>query len=118
MESSVNSFTLSKYERLSKKTELNLVFSESRSFVIFPFKFLFVPSNEQYTSILFTVPKRSFKKAVDRNAIKRQLKDIYRQNKIQKNVLVAVIYLSKEKLPFNLLKNKLILGLKRLSNDI
>ena len=111
-------YTFSKYERLSKKAEIQSVFSESRSFVIFPFKFLFRENNKSNASILFTVPKRSFKKAVDRNSIKRQLKDIYRNNKLNSSMDIAVIYLAKEHLPFNSLKNKLNLGLDRLRGPI
>ncbi|WP_083794598.1 ribonuclease P protein component [Leadbetterella byssophila] len=52
----------------------------------------------QYPQILITVSKRNFKKAVDRNHIKRQIREAYRMSKIQfpGNVILAFIYLSKD----------------------
>lgn len=52
----------------------------------------------QYPQILITVSKRNFKKAVDRNYIKRQIREAYRMSKITLpgNVVLAFIYLSKE----------------------
>ena len=114
--------TFSKDERLSSVSGIKKLFNEGRSFVIYPFKVLFLTKEgEDSPSILFTIPKRNFKRAVDRNYIKRRCKEIYRLNKSTIEHLhlnIAVIYLAKEKIPFNSLKNKLILGLDRLLSEV
>jgi ribonuclease P protein component len=60
----------------------------NHSIFVFPFKVSVVFVTEQLAScqVLITVPKRNFKKAVDRNRIKRQIREIYRLNK---NVLLS-----------------------------
>ena len=56
-------------------------------------------------SILISVPKKKFKRAVKRNLIKRQIREVYRVRKytlidplVEKNrrMLVAFLYLDKE----------------------
>ena len=55
----------------------------NHSIFVFPFKVSVIFVTEQLANcqVLITVPKRNFKKAVDRNRIKRQIREIYRLNK-------------------------------------
>jgi ribonuclease P protein component len=64
--------------------------------------------------VLLSVPKRSFKRAVDRNAIKRHLKEVYRLNKgplyrkieaMNKQYALAVLYLGKNRTDFSTLQD-------------
>ena len=64
--------------------------------------------------ILFSIPKKKFKRAHDRNLIRRQTKEIYR---LRKNILyetlsakriqcaIVMIYVAPEKLPFETIEN-------------
>ena len=82
------SFTLSKEERMSSKLLINELFggTESRSLVAFPLRLVYMKhdrDNEKQfaASILISVHKRHFKHAVDRNKVKRQIREAYRLHK-------------------------------------
>jgi ribonuclease P protein component len=73
------------------------------------------------------VSKKHFKKAVDRNRIKRQIREIYRVEKLslkarleteQQTLHLFFVYTGKEKTEFALLQSKLQHILKRLEKDL
>ncbi|GAB2790103.1 hypothetical protein GCM10027175_30950 [Hymenobacter latericoloratus] len=83
-----------------------------------------VPTAEP-PQVLVSVSKRSFKRAVDRNYLKRLMREAYRLNKYRLLEAegghclgrLAIIYTGKEKKPFALVEKKLISGLERLLNE-
>lgn len=101
-------YTLSKEERLSWKRYIDLLFAKGQSFVAFPLRVVYLPVEEESllpVSILISVPKKRFRRAVKRNLIKRQIREAYRVRKydlidplVKKNkrMLVAFLYLDKE----------------------
>ena len=68
-------------------------------------------SEENKTEVLFSVPKKIIPKAVNRNKVKRLIKESYRKNKNllkNKNKLhLGLIYLSPEIPNFNSLEEKI-----------
>lgn len=101
-------FTLSKEERLSYKRHIDLLFEKGQSFIAYPLRVIYLAVEEEMNarvSIMISVPKKKFKRAVKRNLIKRQVREAYRLNKYDlldpleeknKSMLVAFIYLDKE----------------------
>lgn len=76
--------TLSKNERLKSKKVIDLLFTEGKSIAQYPIRLIYnVNPNETEMCLRATVSvsKRNFKKAVDRNHIKRLLRESYRKNK-------------------------------------
>jgi ribonuclease P protein component len=80
--------TFSKAEKLCNKKLIDKLFTKGTSFFSYPFKviYFFAEANDSFTAnypakVLFTTSKRHFKKAVDRNRIKRLLRESYRKNK-------------------------------------
>ena len=78
-------FSLSKHERLKSKKDIDTLFLNGKAFFVFPFKLFYLLSeNESSTEALrfgVSVPKRLFKRAVERNKIKRRVRELYRMVK-------------------------------------
>ena len=74
--------------------------------------------------IAFSVSKKRLPLAVDRNQMKRKIREIYRlkksdiYNKLTHNFAVLLIYTSKEKMKSDVLQNKLMLVFERFIEDV
>ncbi len=74
-------FTFKKSERLSSKKDIQELFNNGSSFYLYPFKVITLPADtSKLHQVLFSVPKRLFKRAVDRNLLKRRMREAYRLN--------------------------------------
>lgn len=111
-----------KEERLSSKKIIQELFDNGSSFYLYPFKVVYTiqPDKSLPNQVLFSVPKRNFKKAVDRNRIKRQLREAYRLNKSllqdsEVKFCIGYIYTSKEKIPSKKVVEQLRESLVRLN---
>jgi len=79
---------------------------------------------ERVNQVLFSVSKKNFKQAVDRNLLRRRIFEAYRQHKHilqpmadqEKFLLIAYIYIGKEKATYQVIERQLIEALKRLNN--
>jgi ribonuclease P protein component len=118
-----------KAERLSSKKIIDQLFEKGRektnSVFLYPFRVVYLlqtTSENIPNSILITVSKRFFKKAVDRNQIKRRIREAYRLNKNifksteTENVTaqIAFVYIGKEIVPFSLIQSKMIVILQEI----
>lgn len=83
--------TFPKRERLNRKKEIDSLFkSGARSLLAFPIRAVYIPIQtegetaafENGIAVLINVSKRYMRHAVDRNKVKRQLREAYRKNKI------------------------------------
>ncbi len=86
----VKRFGLPKTERLKSRKGIDTLFAKGKSFAVFPVRvtYQFTPSAEGGLQVGVTASKRNFKKAVDRNRIKRLLREAYR---LQKEELQATL---------------------------
>lgn len=119
-----------KPERLNKKKIIEKMFAGgSRSFSIFPLRVVWLPAEELdvQASVLISVSKRRFKRAVKRNRIKRQIREAYRLNKqillaplTEKNsrLAIAFIYLADELMNSALVEEKIKTALTRIVEKI
>ena len=77
-------FSFKKEERLCSKKLIERLFAEGESFLVFPLKFVFLNSTlptKFPVQTGFSVGKKIFKKAVQRNLIKRKMREAFRLNK-------------------------------------
>lgn len=99
--------TFPKEEKLKQHRHITQLFAEGQSIKKFPIKLLYYPlSDTKLHKVGVSVPKRHFKRAVDRNRLKRQLRESYRLNKKEQNqdlsgYALMFIYMDKEKRDFD-----------------
>jgi ribonuclease P protein component len=100
-------FRFTRAERLKSRKLIGALFTEGQSFAVFPLRVIFIKSAEgSGVQAAFTVSKRHFKHAVQRNRIKRQLREAYRLRKNQfsdttGHISLMVLYTAKEALPYS-----------------
>ena len=108
--------TFQKTEILKSKIVFGDIISDGESAKKFPFVLIWKKVDtvqEQPLKIAFSVSKKRFPLAVDRNAMKRKIREIYRLNKadwyskLEANYAALLIYTSKEKLEIKEMEPKL-----------
>lgn len=78
--------TLGKEEKLKSRKKIDALFSAGKSIYKHPFKLVYLidsVESEYSTKFAVTVPKKNFKRAVDRNLIKRRIREAYRTQNTQ-----------------------------------
>ncbi|MEN6618456.1 MAG: ribonuclease P protein component [Rikenellaceae bacterium] len=120
MENTSNRFV--KTERLSSKTQIQQIFDKGSVLFLHPLKIYYQLNEDSFCRVLITVPKRLYKKAVDRNLLKRRIREAYRLNKEQLStgpfVDINIVYISGEILEFKLLNNKISDVLAKIKKSI
>jgi ribonuclease P protein component len=126
----LHSNTFKKEERLCSKMVIDQLFVEKRSCFAHPFRFVFLKEPAVHSDfpcqIMFSVPKRNFKRAVKRNLIKRRMRESYRLNKSQfyqalsekeLHLAIMVIYIEKEVLGYTEMDKAMRKGLAKLIKE-
>ncbi|HEX5154616.1 MAG TPA: ribonuclease P protein component [Parafilimonas sp.] len=118
-------FSYNKKEKLKSKKQLDQLFQNGRSFTVFPLKLFYALAEEQ-DNVIKTgvgVSSRHFKKAVQRNRIKRLLREAYRTekqplhaylNNNKKQLVLFLLFIDKELPQYALVKEKMKLCIQRL----
>lgn len=127
-------FTLGKDERLKSRKQIENLFDKGKSFVVAPYRVYFIINSElsiqgRESGLKFGtgVSAKNFKKAVDRNRIKRLTREAWRLQKneireksreAQRQLNVFFIYTGKELPDFTTVKDKVAIVLKKLADKI
>lgn len=110
-------------EKLKSKKDIDLLFKKGKSINAFPIRAIYIKKNETSSNPInagFTVSKKNIKLAVNRNLIKRRMREAYRLNNhsLKNSELmlnIMFIYSSKEILPYETIERKIKVLLSRLS---
>jgi ribonuclease P protein component len=123
-------FGFSKSEHLCGDTRISRLFTQGESFIVYPLRVVYiVTTNEEkeVVSVLISVPKKRFKRAVKRNKLKRLIREAYRHNKHQlidtmiangKKLHLAFNYVSDDEMDLDAISKKMKIALEKLSAKI
>jgi ribonuclease P protein component len=124
-------FTFSKEERLTGKTSIDRLFNEGRSFNQFPFRVFYIivdQPEEPLARLLIAIPKKKVKHAVDRNRLRRLVREAYRLNRTEiitcleagsLHLHIALVYSGESvDLTYKEVEQKIIACLAKLANII
>ncbi|MBE7176533.1 MAG: ribonuclease P protein component [Mucilaginibacter polytrichastri] len=115
-------FTFPKEERLCNKRRISALYHSGSSFLVYPIRVQWQPAGAgEALQVLFSVPKRHFKKAVMRNLLKRRMREAYRLQRdlsgIGNPLTIAFHYVAKEELPYHLIEKKMLAVLKKIGGQ-
>lgn len=124
------SYKFSKKEKLKSQKEIELLFKQGKSINQFPIRLIYKVKNEQNNVPInfgVSVPKKKIKLAVNRNLIKRRIREAYRLNnhdlktkllEKQKEINMMVIYGSEQILSYKEIEEKIKVILSRLRDAL
>ena len=119
-------YTFKKEERLCNKKLIDGLFHNGSSFLCYPLRvsWALAPADQPVpVQVLFAVAKKRYKRAVDRNLIKRRMREAYRLQKQQalysqlsisgKAIILSIGFIGKEIGDYELIEKKMLKALSQ-----
>ena len=118
-------FTFGKAEHLCLEKEIDRLFLSGERFLAFPLQVVFLSAENGggVASVLFSVSKKRFKRAVHRNRVKRLMRECFRLNKAplyelleEKNMSLsmAFVFIDKELPDYQLVEKGMLKAIDKL----
>ena len=125
-------YTFQKKDKLKSSIAIEKLFHANKFVLSYPIKCYFsfseITEDKSTLQVAFTVPKKTFKKAVDRNTLKRRMREAYRLNyqrifepfitQNNKQVQLLIIYIGKEILDYRTIESNIQKLLQKLIEKI
>lgn len=112
--------TFPKAEKLCGEQAVDRLYKNGKRFVAWPLRVTYLVVNQAPTQVLIWAPKALFKHAVDRNQLRRQMREAYRLNKqvleeTGRCFQIAFNYIDKDKQDYRLIDKAMRKALNRLA---
>ena len=121
-------FTLPKERRLKSQKSIAQTFDKGKTVQVYPVRVFYHLEEDEHATIkvAFAVSRRNFKRAVDRNRIKRIMREAYRLNqyllkdevKFSGQLNLIFLYYLREKLTFSVVEKATQKVLRRLAKEL
>ena len=124
-------FKLTRIERLSGRKRIEHLYASGKSFHIPSIRVMWILNEEDeflpLSQVMFSAPKKKFKKAVTRNRLKRLMRESYRKNKHslydflaekKKKIHLSIVFTGNADISYAETECKIILTLQRLIEEI
>ena len=118
--------TFNKEERLCSRKSLDLLFKNGSSFLLYPFRVSYLLSGSNTSvpvQVVINVPKKRYKRAVDRNLLKRRTREAYRLHKQDhlynhlnfpdQVLLLSIQFIGKQKYDYAFMEKKMVNAFKK-----
>jgi len=128
---SIKTNGFSKEEKICSDLQISSLFDKGTSFICYPVRVVWAEINDNGTSpavkVLLSVSKKKLKHAVDRNRVKRLMRESYRLNKsvlydntalADRKLNICFLWLSSETVDFKRVSRKMREALSRISDQL
>lgn len=115
--------SLHKDQRLKSRKQIEILFASGQSISEFPFRVIFKwnsPGGNPSLKFGVSVPSRYFKRAVDRNVLKRRIREAWRLQRQSLEIFslhVFFVYTGKEVMDYKLISEKVAKLIKKLKES-